>query len=96
MPDFTKNSLFYMIPLFGKKKSSKICPRDQKSEVTTVRCFSGPPTGATDPNKMSEFMKSFHLVLKLNRKVSDQVGMQNNVATLRVYGGQKVNHKISI
>ena len=62
-----------MIPLFGKKKSSKICPRDQKSEVTTVRCFSGPPTGATDPNKMSEFMKSFHLVLKLKRKISDQV-----------------------
>ena len=54
-------------------KSSKICPRDQESEVTTIRCFSGLPTGAMDPNKMSEFMKTFHLVLKLKRKVSDQV-----------------------
>ena len=30
-------------------------------------------SGAMDPNKMSEFMKTFHLVLKLKRKISDQV-----------------------
>ena len=56
--------------------------------MTTVRCLSGPQTGGMDPNKMSELMKTFHLVLKLKRKISDQVeNIKLCIHDERGYGG---------